>query len=360
MKAKFINRFEQIPIGCRVGLYGAGDGGARFKGMLEVRRRDVAIACFVDDHKTGVRSGLRIVNPIDSLNMKKLDCLLVTSAFWPMIKERLDDLGIRNYFIVNPLLYYDYLIFNADEARKYSVFFKNTEQLLEDKRERYLYRLLIGARMRNPEGLVKLYNRVKSQRMQSSQYLDFLPWGKIHTVIEGGVFNGKDTLNFSRKTGAKGFIYGFDPLYKNIQSSFKKDLKNKKNIKIYPHLLWSKGGLIPFWNSRDNPEGSGIVFGRKGAEKLKTVTIDDFVREKRIEKLDFIKLDVEGSEMDVLKGGLVVIRTHRPSLAVSIYHRKQDMFAIPLFLSKMLKGYTYHLAHYSKTFWDTVWYAIPN
>jgi hypothetical protein len=75
--------------------------------------------------------------------------------------------------------------------------------------------------------------------------------------------------------------------------------------------------------------------------------------------VDFIKLDVEGAELDVLKGAREVLKRDRPQLAVCIYHKKEDLFRIPLFLSGVLKNYKYRLGHYSSTFWDTVWYAIP-
>lgn len=67
----------------------------------------------------------------------------------------------------------------------------------------------------------------------------------------------------------------------------------------------------------------------------------------------------EGAELPVLQGARRTLVAHRPQLAISIYHSKQDMVRIPLWLESVLKGYRHFLGHYSSTYWDTVWYAVP-
>ena len=64
--------------------------------------------------------------------------------------------------------------------------------------------------------------------------------------------------------------------------------------------------------------------------------------------------------MQVLKGAIKTLKQDRPQLAVCIYHTKQHLFEIPLFLDKVLDHYQYRIGHYSSTFWDTVLYAIPD
>ena len=71
-------------------------------------------------------------------------------------------------------------------------------------------------------------------------------------------------------------------------------------------------------------------------------------------------MDIEGSELPALKGGLKTIQQDRPQLAVSIYHSNDDFVDIPLFLHEDLKDYTFRLGHYSFDLCETVLYAIPN
>jgi hypothetical protein len=93
---------------------------------------------------------------------------------------------------------------------------------------------------------------------------------------------------------------------------------------------------------------------------VEVAALDDFVREQQIKKIDFIKMDIEGAESEALEGAVNTLTQHRPRLAISIYHKKQDIILIPLFLARILKGYTYRLGHYTPGFCETTWYGIPH
>ena len=88
------------------------------------------------------------------------------------------------------------------------------------------------------------------------------------------------------------------------------------------------------------------------------ITIDDYCGKNNI-KPDFIKMDIEGSELLALEGGINTIINHRPQLAISIYHCDADFINIPLYLNENLKNYVYKLGHYSPDINETVLYAIP-
>lgn len=50
---------------------------------------------------------------------------------------------------------------------------------------------------------------------------------------------------------------------------------------------------------------------------------------------------------------------HRPQLAISVYHRPEHMWELPLELMRSLTGYDFHLRHYSFGRWECVLYAVP-
>jgi hypothetical protein len=87
--------------------------------------------------------------------------------------------------------------------------------------------------------------------------------------------------------------------------------------------------------------------------------IDDLVEAGGIERVDFIKLDVEGSELAALRGALASLRRFKPKLAISLYHKPNDLFEISQFVEDLGLGYKLYLEHY--TIWDeeTVLYALP-
>jgi len=59
----------------------------------------------------------------------------------------------------------------------------------------------------------------------------------------------------------------------------------------------------------------------KGSVYVNCITIDDFVEEKQIYKVDFIKMDIEGAEEEALLGAKHTILKHKPKLAICIYHK---------------------------------------
>ena len=72
----------------------------------------------------------------------------------------------------------------------------------------------------------------------------------------------------------------------------------------------------------------------------------------------FIKMDIEGSELRALKGAEQSIHKYRPKLAISIYHRPEDIFTLPDLLLSYHPDYKFYLRHYSLGYFDTVLYAI--
>jgi FkbM family methyltransferase len=72
-----------------------------------------------------------------------------------------------------------------------------------------------------------------------------------------------------------------------------------------------------------------------------------------------IKMDIEGSEMEAIKGAVKIIKESRPKLAIAVYHKPRDIYEIPKYLSLTVPEYKYFLRAYGAHGYDTVLYAIP-
>jgi FkbM family methyltransferase len=94
-----------------------------------------------------------------------------------------------------------------------------------------------------------------------------------------------------------------------------------------------------------------------GTIAVKLQALDEVLKE---EGAYFIKFDVEGGEPDALRGLARTIREKAPVLAVSVYHRYDDLWAIPLYLLSLRPDYRFYLRAYSEEGMDTVLYALPN
>jgi FkbM family methyltransferase len=99
--------------------------------------------------------------------------------------------------------------------------------------------------------------------------------------------------------------------------------------------------------------GNSIVISRGSAsEKIAVTTLDKFVEENKLERVDFIKADIEGAERDMLKGAVNVLKTFAPKLAICTYHLPGD----PEVLEKIIKeaNPAYRVVHLRKKLFAAV------
>jgi hypothetical protein len=95
------------------------------------------------------------------------------------------------------------------------------------------------------------------------------------------------------------------------------------------------------------------------ALELQTEAIDELVIGGAIERVDFLKVDVEGADLGVLEGASETIRRDRPRLAIACYHKPDDLVAIPDFIASLGVEYRWHLQCSTMTDVDTVAFAVP-
>lgn len=106
------------------------------------------------------------------------------------------------------------------------------------------------------------------------------------------------------------------------------------------------GGLAT--SSRLDPQGS---------HRVPCLRLDDVLPRFPV---NYLKLDVEGAEAAVLRGAAGLIRRHRPCMAVSIYHRPEDLFDLPRQIDEIAPGYRFHLRAHAMAGIDTLLYALPD
>ena len=124
-------------------------------------------------------------------------------------------------------------------------------------------------------------------------------------------------------------------------------------ISIYPAGLSDSGNDVALL-AEDGVINPGA---RVDADAMPMTTIDTIALDK-LPSVDFIKMDIEGSELAALRGAEGSIRRWRPRLAISLYHRPEDFFTIPAWIDSLGVGYRFFLDHYSIHHEETVLYAM--
>ena len=73
----------------------------------------------------------------------------------------------------------------------------------------------------------------------------------------------------------------------------------------------------------------------------------------------YIKMDIEGAEVEALVGARTLISTWHPLLAICLYHRQSDLWRIPLLIHSLYPGYSHFLRAHEPDGWQTVGYFVP-
>ena len=102
----------------------------------------------------------------------------------------------------------------------------------------------------------------------------------------------------------------------------------------------------------------GSSISDEGEVKVSVDAIDNFVGDS---KIDLIKMDVEGAELKALEGAKKILKRDKPFLALSAYHRKEDLITLPQFINNLNCNYKFYLRKHfdAATLYDFVLYAIP-
>jgi hypothetical protein len=105
-------------------------------------------------------------------------------------------------------------------------------------------------------------------------------------------------------------------------------------------------------------QGTGSHVSATGDTVIQCVALDDALPAFRP---NFIKMDVEGAEYDALWGARRLIAEHRPGLAISLYHRAEHLWQLPLLVRQLTGGRgKYFIRLHQHGAFDLVLYWLPD
>ena len=254
---------------------------------------------------------------------------------WDIYSTLGDDLGWQ-YWLSEP----EFLYKNLDKIKKiYNV--------LGDDLSRSTLLNTVKFRM----GLNLDYSLFRSDDEQYFNKLTLEPLKKTAiNYVDGGAFDGDSYLELMKLCNV-GEAYLFEPDMENF-SKLKDNLsKVKSRRSLVPLALSDEYKILSF-----SGKGEGSHIDSSGGVKIAAAALDDLLGGVEI---NFLKLDVEGSEKDALLGAQSIIKKWRPVMALSAYHKPQDLWELPNLISSISKEYAFYFRqHYFNSF-DIVLYAIP-
>lgn len=158
-------------------------------------------------------------------------------------------------------------------------------------------------------------------------------------VIDVGVFDGGTSAIFA-DMGYK--VYGFEMDKKNYEKSLK--VAEEKNFVLESFGLGSCKQTIHY--TATGSAGSNLT--TSGNDTAEIITLDSYVNEKKLSRVDFLKMDVEGAELEVLRGAVTTIARFKPILAISVYHKPDDFWTLMNFVKSIRSDYEFVLRQFGR------------
>lgn len=191
---------------------------------------------------------------------------------------------------------------------------------------------------------------------EAEQYFnpDFMKYEEEEVFIDAGCNNLSTAAKLKKYCKKVKKVYAFEP----DPSNYDVCLKNREwfddgTVEVFPCGTWSEKKTLYFSATGD---GSSHVTD-SGEVSIEVTRIDDVVDPEM--RVTFIKMDVEGSELESLKGAKETIQRDKPKLAICIYHKPEDMITLPIYIRSIVPEYKLYLRHHSNGAGETVLYAMP-
>jgi FkbM family methyltransferase len=183
---------------------------------------------------------------------------------------------------------------------------------------------------------------------------DLMIWRDKEVFVDCGAYIGDfvDELYAKMPDGAVNDfkVYSFEPDEENFGIMYEK-FKNDSHVIPVKKGISSAARTLYFDKST---EEDGHI-AESGSQKIEVDSIDNVLG---AQKATFIKMDIEGSELDGLKGAKKQIVENKPRLAVCLYHKQNDMFEIPLYIKSLRDDYKFYVRPHSSMPTELVLYAI--
>lgn len=359
LEKRLIKKYSHIlPFNGKVYIFGTGRLGIFVKEQMD--RNGVKINGFLNNNVSKHKERMDGLNIYPLSKADKEDIIIIgTIIHWHVIRRQLEKEQYKNFICYEELALLcnkNYPTYNQSFEGIFEKLYKNKQNYLalydefQDEKSLEVLDNIINFRMCMDTEHTNIAYQISIK--DGSQYFD----PSIMKCSEGEIF--VDAGGFIGDS-AEGFILWCKGNYKEIlfYELDERVLKiAKENLKQYEDIVYIQAGLgkerQELFYSDMNEIGGGMI-SLDGDIPVEITALDE-----RKEKVTFIKMDIEGFEKEALDGAKNTIIKWKPKLAISSYHKPEDLYEILLFIKKLQLNYIFYLRHYTDVYADTVLYAV--
>lgn len=349
-----------------IAIYGAGGIGKIMSQVLEKINRKAV--CFIDKNKSDTFINNIPVYSLKNINKYKIDIVIIGIFSYPKecdlenIEKTLRNYGIDNIISFEEFYQDFYNYFDKDNfywlaPPKY--FEKDIDKINKvreiflDEKSKNIFDKQIKHR------LGENYKILEKPDYGVTQYLPKdVPINKQNiNFMDLGAYNGDTLISFINNGVTFNKIIAFEPDINNYKELAENLYNLKSNSDIKEYFIFPVGTSntieLSLFNENSNESSN---YSLSGKISIPIVAIDKIIMGF---KPTYIKMDIEGFEMNTILGLKRTILEYKPTLAISVYHLPQDLYEIPLFINENFENYDLYLRVYGSHCFDTILYAIP-
>jgi len=268
------------------------------------------------------------------------------------VKIKLDELGYTHFnylafirYSKLPLVHPPFIMDFKDDFLQNESKYQETYNLLTDEKSKEIFKKVLNFKMTfDLEFMEGFTNNFEEQYFDK----ELIPNIKNISFVDGGAYVGDTLPSIIKKFRDYKKIYCIEPNDLHIKIA-KRNFSEQRDIEFINCGLGNKKRI-----SSQNQEVQDNCTHDYQSESIDT--IDNLIKEK----VDFIKLDIEGAEQDTIEGANQTILNHHPILAICIYHKAEDWYKIPELVLDIRNDYKVYIRHYMEGIYETVMYFIPN
>lgn len=335
-----------------VAIYGAGAVGSW--AVTYLQSIGAKVICFID--RDSAKQGTKIENiPVimpDEISNYKFKSVFIAARH--AVKQVIENLTPNN---LNLISFDGYFVIKNYERLSYI-----RDNFLEDEKSIKVFNAILFSMLTS--SLQSCY-----EVMEKDMYFSLPEFsGNFEEIfVDAGAFVGDSVERFIwENLGTFKHIYAFEPGERQFHALQKRTLRlseewafTEDKVTLIKAGLGEKSTKMSYTFVEDFPIRHGLISensenSNKSEDKIQVCTLDEFLEGKEV---TFIKVDIEGMEMDFLKGAQKTIKKYKPKIAICVYHYPSDLYEVAEYIKELVPEYKFKIRQHAPIFGDFVLYA---
>ena len=335
-------------------IYGMGNGADKIIGYFEkfgIEYKDVfASDGFVRGH---LYRGKRVISYSEACKNYGNDFIIVLSfgSRLPDVMNLMYELDQKHEFYAPDVPVCQGELFTEEFFDVHLNELFNAREMMADEKSKIIFDNIIRYKLTGKLSYLKA-----TEDSEDNVNNELLKCEKYQIYADLGAYNGDTVRSYLEYCPNLTEIYAFEPDFRNFKKlSLYAEAEKRAKVNAYNYAAWNKDETVEFISSGNrNSSKDGT-----NSHRSKTIPIDARRLDSIIDKVDFIKYDVEGAEYEAILGSENIIKAYSPDLLVSLYHRNEDLYILPALIKSLQPDYKLYLRRFPYIpAWDLNLYAI--